>query len=61
MEDEDLLDEDATIVPNTAQLETFCRNLLQRLGIAYGHAGAEAAGSQFLPNTNSSYAYNLCI
>jgi len=42
MEDEDLLDEDTIIVPNTAQQETpntFGRNLLQRLGNAHGHSG----------------------
>jgi len=52
MEDEDLLDEDIPIVPNTTTQQktpnTFSRNLL---GID-GHTGAEAAGSLSSLNMN---------
>jgi len=55
IEDEDMLDDNTTIVPSTtAQQETpntFGRYILQRLGIAHVHTRAKAAGSQSSPNT----------
>jgi len=59
IQDEDMLDEDTTIVPSkSAQQETpntFGRYILQRLGIAHGHTRPKAAGSQSSPNTKFVY------